>query len=55
MSQSRLVEYFLVAGVDPSSTGDSATGSNAEGAAGVTSPVSPLSPLSEHTSRGKLC
>lgn len=49
MSGSRLVEYFLVAGV-----GAESSPYGGEDVDGVASPVSPMSPLSEHTSKGKL-
>lgn len=49
MSGGRLVEYFLVIGVDHESHKASAV--PGEGGR-ATSPVSPLSPLTEHASRG---
>ena len=52
MSHNRLVEYFLVVGVDGSSSAGRQKATAA--AAGPTSPpVTPLSPLSEHTARGQ--
>lgn len=59
MSSHRLVEYFLVVGVDHE--GIKAADSNAAVVGGegaevprLSSPVSPLSPLTEHTATGEV-
>jgi hypothetical protein len=55
MSSTRLVEYFLVVGVDHGGKANNVLvgGEGAAVSSVHSSPVSPLSPLSEHTARGE--